>query len=260
MVGVAVLERDGVRIHYEVAGRGPAVLVTHGFSASSHMFAGTADALAADHTVIRWDIRGHAGSDAGDDPAHYTAAACVDDMAALLDAVGVDRAVLVGHSLGGFLTLEFRLAHPGRVRAMVLVGTGPGYRSDDARAGWNRMAAKMADGFETRGLAALGRSAEVDGSVHRDARGLALAARGILPQHDDRVMTSLPDIGVPTLVIVGERDEMFLGSAAYFGKKVAGSEVVVVSDAGHAPNLDQPEAFHDHVRSFLSRLPTEEPR
>lgn len=257
---MAVLERDGVRIHYEVAGRGPVVLVTHGFSASSHMFAGTADALAADHTVVRWDVRGHAGSDAGDDPARYTPAACVGDMVALLDAVGAERAVLLGHSLGGFLTLECRLAHPDRVRAMVLVGTGPGYRSDDARAGWNRMCEKMATGFDERGLAALGRSAEVDGSVHGDARGLALAARGILPQHDDRVMASLPAVDVPTLVIVGERDEMFLGSASYFAKKIEGCEVVVVPEAGHAPNLDRPDAFHAHLRAFLSRLPHEEAR
>lgn len=257
---MAVLDRDGVRIHYEVAGRGPAVLVTHGFSASGHMFAGTAEALADDHTVIRWDIRGHGGSDAGDDPAAYTPAASVADMDALLDAVGVERAVLAGHSLGGYLTLEYRLAHPERVRALVLVGTGPGYRQDEARAGWNRMAAKMADNFEARGLAALGRSSEVDASVHRDARGLVLAARGILAQHDGRVMASLPTIDVPTLVLVGERDEMFLGSAAYFGQKVAGCEVVVVPDAGHAPNLDQPTVFHAHLRAFLTRLPSEEPR
>ena len=67
---MAVLERDGVRIHYDVSGQGPVVLVTHGFTASSHMFAGTAEALSSDHTVVRWDIRGHAGSDAGADPAN----------------------------------------------------------------------------------------------------------------------------------------------------------------------------------------------
>lgn len=257
---MAVLERDGVRIHYEVSGQGPAVLVTHGYTASSHMFAGTAEALATDHTVIRWDIRGHAGSDAGDDPANYTAAASVADMDALLDAAGVECAVLAGHSLGGYLTLEYYLAHRDRVRALVLIGTGPGYRADDARAGWNRMAAKMADGFDTKGLAALGRSAEVDGSVHRDAKGLALAGRGILPQHDARVMEALPSIAVPTLVIVGERDEMFLGSAAYFGKKVPGCEVEIISNAGHAPNIDQPELFHAHLRAFLARLEQEDPR
>ncbi len=257
---MAVLERDGVRIHYDVAGHGPAVLVTHGFTASSHMFAGTADALASDHTVIRWDIRGHAGSDAGDDPSMYTTAASVADMDALLDAVGAERAVLAGHSLGGYLTLEYYLAHRERVRALVLIGTGPGYRKDDARAGWNRMAAKMADNFEAKGLAALGRSAEVKASVHRDARGLVLAARGILTQYDGHVMDALPTIDVPTLVIVGERDEMFLGSAAYFGQKVPGCEVEIISDAGHAPNLDQPELFHAHLQAFLARIEQEDHR
>ena len=60
---MARLDRDGVQIHYEAAGTGPAVLLTHGFTASSHMFAGTVADLAADHTVLTWDIRGHARSD-----------------------------------------------------------------------------------------------------------------------------------------------------------------------------------------------------
>ena len=69
---MARLDRDGVQIHYEAAGHGPAVLLTHGFSASSHMFAGVAADLAADHTVVTWDVRGHARSDSPADPAAYT--------------------------------------------------------------------------------------------------------------------------------------------------------------------------------------------
>ena len=78
-------------------------------------------------------------------------------MAAILDAAGVDRAVIGGHSLGGYLSLAFHVAHPERVAALVLIDTGPGYRSDDGRQKWNRMAEGYAADLEQKGLAALGR-------------------------------------------------------------------------------------------------------
>jgi pimeloyl-ACP methyl ester carboxylesterase len=254
---MARIDRDGVGIHYEVAGHGPAVLLTHGFSASSHMFAGVVSELATDHTVVTWDVRGHAGSDSPDDPGAYSTPLSIADMGAVLDAAGVGRAVVAGHSLGGYLSLEYRLAHPERVRALVLIGTGPGYRRDDAREGWNDMARRFGDAFDRKGLGALGSSEEVSATVHRDARGLAHAARGILVQHDGRVMDSLAVVDVPTLVIVGERDERFVGASRYMAERIAGAELVVVPDAGHAPNLSQPAAFSGALRSFLSRLPEE---
>src|SRR5690606_4088229 len=118
-------DQDGpVHVHHEIAGSGPVVLLTHGFGASSHMFATTVAALATDHTAISWDQRGHGASAAPDDPAAYSVAASLEDMATLLDDVGARRAVLLGHSLGGYLSLEFALAHPARVAALVLVDTG----------------------------------------------------------------------------------------------------------------------------------------
>ena len=257
---MALLDRDGVRIRYDVAGQGPAVLLTHGFSASSHLFAGSVEALRADHTVITWDVRGHAGSEAGADPAAYTVPACVVDMVSVLDAAGAERAVVGGHSLGGFLALELWLAHPERVRALVLIGTGPGFRKDEPREAWNRRAGRIAAGLEADGLAALGAGDDVRTGVHRDARGLALAARGILAQHDGRVIDALPAIDVPTLVVVGEHDAAFRAGAQYLGDRIPGAELVVVPGAGHAPNLSRPAEFHRHLRDFLTRLPVEEAR
>ena len=256
---MAHVDRDGVKVHYDVAGHGPAVLLSHGFTASTHMFAGVAADLVADHTVITWDVRGHAGSDAPTDPSAYTTPLSIGDMAAVLDtaAGGERRAIVGGHSLGGYLTLEFWLAHRERVRALVLIGTGPGYRKDEARDGWNRMAGRYADAFDAKGLDALGTSEEVSASVHRDARGLALAARGILTQYDGRVMNALPTIDVPTLVIVGEHDAPFVGASRYMAERIPNAELVVVPDAGHAPNISQPAAFMRALRTFLSRLPEE---
>ena len=141
------LAQGGVRIRYDVAGKGPAILFTHGFAASSRMFALNVGALSVDRTVITWDLRGHGDSDYPTDPAAYSVPLTMEDMAALLDSAGVERAVVAGHSLGGFLSLEFHLAHRERVEGLVLIATGPGYRRDEGRAGWNRMAEDYATSF-----------------------------------------------------------------------------------------------------------------
>lgn len=129
-------------IHHEITGTGPAILLTHGFGASSHMFAATVADLAGAHTVITWDIRGHGRSDSPGDQGDYSVASSLDDMRALLDAAGATQAVLLGHSLGGYLSLELALADQWRVAGLVLVDTGPGYRSDRARETWNESATR----------------------------------------------------------------------------------------------------------------------
>lgn len=243
------------RLHHEVRGDGPVVLLTHGFAATSSMFAGAAEALSADHTVVTWDLPGHGRSEYPTDPSAYSPERVVADMAGLLDDVGADRAVIAGHSVGGFLSLRFHLEHPDRVRALVLIGTGPGYRRDDARQQWNDMAERYAAAFERKGLAALGESEELDMSAHRSAEGLPLAARGFLRQYDSRVVDSLPDIAVPTLVVVGERDRQFLDGSRYLAAKVPDATLVEIPGAGHAPNISYPDAFEDAIRGFLKGLP-----
>jgi pimeloyl-ACP methyl ester carboxylesterase len=249
------VEVEGVGLACHVEGSGPAVLMTHGFASSSHMFAANAEALAADHTVVTWDLRGHGGSDSPDDATRYSIASALGDMLALLDHVGADRAVLVGHSLGGYLSLAFHAARPERVRALVLVGTGPGFRKEEARRGWNDMAERFAEGFDRRGLDAHRGSDEFDPSVHRHGgAGLARAARGILTQHDSSVIDSLPRIGVPTLVVVGERDDPFVAGSRYMADKIPGASLVVVPGAGHAPNVSHRREFDSTLRAFLDRV------
>lgn len=248
-----LVDRHGVHLHYEVTGSGPALLITHGFGASSAMFAGNVPVLARGHTVISYDQRGHGASDYPRDPARYTMELALGDMAALLDAVQADRAVLMGHSLGGFLSLAFVLAHPERVAGLVLVDTGPGYRNAEARSHWNDMAERYAKNLDKHGLAGLPPSEEVSADVHRDATGLALSARGVLIQRDATVIESLPAISVPTLVIVGEDDVGFLDGSRYMAAKIPGAELVVVEGAGHAPNITRPAAFEAAVVDFLDR-------
>jgi pimeloyl-ACP methyl ester carboxylesterase len=109
----------------------------------------------------------------------------------------------------------------------------------------------MAVAYEKKGLAAAGASAEVSVARHRSAQGLAHAARGMLAQKDGRVIESLPAITVPTLVLVGENDQQFRPSADYMS---AGAEKVILEQAGHAANIDQPAAFNAAVRAFLNHV------
>jgi pimeloyl-ACP methyl ester carboxylesterase len=260
------IDRDGVRIAYDVTGGGAGagdasdgagapVLFSHGFASSSHMFGSTVAALDGSRRCVRWDLRGHGRSDYPTDPACYSVDLSIGDMLAVLDAAGVERAVLVGHSLGGYLSLALHRRHPERVAGLALVDTGPGYRRDDARAGWNDMCEDYARSLEQRGLDGLPPGAEeLRSDVHRSADGLVHAARGILRQDDAAVLDHLPSIDVPTLVLVGSRDKAFLAGASYMERKIPGARLVVVDGAGHAPMISHPSSVESALADLLARV------
>jgi pimeloyl-ACP methyl ester carboxylesterase len=248
--------QDGVELAFQVhnpQAPGVPLLLTHGFGATAGMWNRNIGALSADRPVIVWDQRGHGSSDAPNDPEGYSEQICVADMAAILDAAGVDRAVLGGMSLGGYLSLAFHLVHPQRVVGLLLVDTGPGYRNDEARDKWNAWVERRAQQLE-RGQPPADNSAEVAQAVHRHPEGLPRAARGVMAQKDARVITSLDRITVPTLVVVGADDTDFLAGADYMFRKIPKARKVVIDNAGHAANMDQPETFNTAVREFLEPL------
>jgi pimeloyl-ACP methyl ester carboxylesterase len=247
------LDRGGVKIHYDVAGSGRALILTHGFSSTGQMWAGQIAPLTQHFTVITWDMRGHGRSDYPEDLAQYSEEATVADMAALLDAVGAKDAIVGGLSLGGYMSLAFHRAHPDRTRALLIIDTGPGYKNDQARNGWNESAIKRAERYEAEGLPDPSHaSAEVRLAHHRDATGLARSARGMLTQRDSAVIESLPGVRVPAVVIVGANDTPFLAASDYMAAKIPGAKKVVIPDAGHSANIDQPAAFNAALTAFLA--------
>jgi pimeloyl-ACP methyl ester carboxylesterase len=251
-----MLDRDGVKIHYQVHGSGPTLLLTHGYSSTSTMWNGQIDALSKNYKLVLWDMRGHGQSDYPEDPAAYSEALTISDMAALLDEVGATSAIVGGLSLGGYMSLAFYRSHPERVRALLIIDTGPGFKNEDARDAWNKRAHDTGDRFEREGLAVLQSLSRERSSVsHRDASGLARAARGMLTQRDASVMESLPAIKVPALVIVGADDTPFLAASDYMAAKIPGAKKVIIPAAGHAVNIDQPQAFVEAVLPFLDGLP-----
>src|SRR5690606_28923141 len=251
---MAYLDRDGVKIYYEDHGSGPPVLLSHGYSATSAMWKGQVEALGHRYRLITWDMRGHGRTDSPEEQERYSEAETVADMHAILQELGIERAVIGGLSLGGYMSLAFNLAHPEMVRALMLFDTGPGYNNPKGRDGWNETAFQRAVLFEEQGLDALGRGAEVRIAQHRSAVGLAKAARGMLAQFDDRVIKSLEHVTVPTLVLVGANDQPFLAAADYMANKIPNASKVVIPDAGHASNIDQPEAFNEAVGNYLDSL------
>jgi pimeloyl-ACP methyl ester carboxylesterase len=248
------LDRGDVRVYYEDDGAGLPILLTHGFGASTGMWAGQVAAYQDRYRLIRWDMRGHGKTECPEELSHYSQAHTVEDMRALLDHLGVEQAVIAGHSLGGFMALAFNVAYPERVKALVLQGSGPGYRRDEARETWNERTESRARTIEEGGLAALGGGAEVGESVQRSAKGLAQAARGILSQVDSRVIDSLPSISVPTLVVIGDGDTYYLDGSAYMAKRIPRAVNVVVSGAGHGVNVEKPEEVNEALGLFLGNI------
>ena len=251
------LDINDAEVFVADGGSGPPLLLTHGFSATAEMWRPQRPALEPLCHLITWDLRGHGRTRAGDDPKAYSHTLATDDMARILDHFGHERAIIGGLSLGGFLSLEFQRRFPERTQALVLMDTGPGYRNPEAREQWNSTAHRWAEDFEKRGLDALrGRSREMQegASVHESAQGLAHAARGMLAQSNSAVIDSLPGVTCETLIIVGAQDEPYLGPCSYMARKIPGAEHIVIDEAGHSVNLDQPGATNDAVVSFLERI------
>jgi pimeloyl-ACP methyl ester carboxylesterase len=165
--------------------------------------------------------------------------------------------VIGGLSLGGTMSLAFHRRHPEMVRALVICDSGPGYRNDEARAGWNKRAHERAAELESKGLEVLaGRSREMREAMghHASAQGLAHSARGMLAQDGSEVIDGLGTIKVPTLVIVGDQDTPFLAPCEYMAKKIPGARLEVIPGAGHSSNLDQPAIFNRVLGDFLGNL------
>jgi pimeloyl-ACP methyl ester carboxylesterase len=254
---MAKAKLNGIEIDYDDTGRGRAVVMSHGYSATRRMWRGQHAALGDRYRMISWDMRGHGQTSAPDDPAQYSLELTVADIKALLDHLGIRRAVIGGLSLGGYVSLAFYLAHPEMVEALVICDSGPGYRNAEARAQWNERAFARATAFEERGMDAMGKSPEAQEAIphHRSAQGLAHAARGMLAQKDAQVIDGLPRVTVPTLVIVGDKDQPFVAPCQYMAGKIPGARLEVIPGAGHSSNLDQPDAFNRVFVPFLDSLP-----
>ena len=261
--------RDGIELYVESHGDGTPIVFSCGYSTTRENFRPqVAPLVAAGFRVLLWDYRGHGDSDAPDDPDAYSFDIVLDDLARVMDWTARDvPVVLAGFSFGGALSLHFALRHPERVRALVLIDTGPGFKNPDAQAGWLAQIERIAQNLETRGLqafvesraaaTAIGRRPELPAAKHA-ARAIAkMSARGVA-NFGRRVSGPIPgcideltQITAPALVVVGEQDDAYLRAADVMAARLPNAKKVVIPGAGHVVSIEEPEALNAAIIEFL---------
>jgi pimeloyl-ACP methyl ester carboxylesterase len=255
------------RLHVEVDGAGPTIVLGHGFAGSARNFRAQARALKDRFRIVRFDARGHARSEAPDDAEAYRPAAFVADVARVLDGVGARSAVVGGLSMGAGIALRFALAHPERTRGLVLAafpaGATPG--SLGARAG------AFADAIDAEGLAAAGarfvwgQGSGLDpgaaalirqGFLEHSPRALAHTLRGLVAVQPSvtELAASVRALTCPALVIVGAEDRWSLDASRALAAALPVARFVTVADAGHVVNVARPEVFNAAVADFVAAL------
>jgi 3-oxoadipate enol-lactonase len=258
----------GIEMAYDdTGGSGAALVLLHGFPFDRSMWRAQTEALGGEFRVVAPDVRGFGETPLGG--GDVTMETLAEDVAALLDELGLARVVLGGLSMGGYVAFAFLRKFPERVRALVLADTRPQADTDDARRTREENAQRtlkegMAPIVETMlpKLLAAG-TREHDGEVVKDVRammlstspeGAAAALRAMAGRRDQTDL--LPSINVPTLIVVGAEDSITPPSdAEAMSTQIEGSRLVVVEGAGHLSNVEQPEKFNRALVEFLRGLP-----
>ncbi|MGM1060840.1 alpha/beta fold hydrolase [Saccharothrix sp. Mg75] len=256
-----------MRNAYDDEGDGPPLLLVHGHPFDRSMWRPQFEHFRSRYRVVVPDLRGYGDAPAATGTTPLSAFAA--DLVALLDDLGIDRAVVCGLSMGGQITMELHRSHPERVRALVLADTTP--EPDDPAAA--RARHEAADRVEREGIGPY-----ADELMRRMISPRTVAERPDVADHVRRMMHGAPPSGaaaalrgraarpdyapslaaarVPALVVVGEEDEYTpVATARRLHETLPGSAFAVVPGAGHLPNLERPALFDEVVGRFLDELP-----
>jgi 3-oxoadipate enol-lactonase len=260
---------DGVALEVTDTGRGPGLLLVHGFGGAKEDFADHVDVLGARHRVVTFDHRGHGESDKPPHASDYSLDRMAGDVLAVAGGLGFDTFRLLGHSMGGMVSRRVVLAQPERVDALVLMDTSPGpIPSLDPD-----LADAAAVVMLEQGKEVLKPILDEAGTLESPAHLRLLAERPELVEYEERNWQALspvmwatmlreivhqPDqlallagVHCPTLVIVGEQDTPFVDPSRAMANVVPGAELVVLPDAGHSPQLENPGPWLDALQRFL---------
>ena len=266
---MTLLDVNGARLSFRVQGEGPALLLLHGFTGSSATWMPHLAAF-EEFTAVTVDLLGHGDSEAPPTPSRYRMEHAVDDLTSLLDQLEIRRAAVLGYSMGGRVALQLALRAPDRLWALVLESASPGIEDAAEREDRVRSDAALAGEIERNGIVAFvdrwqalplfasqGRlSASARGELRRQRLrnspvGLANSLRGAGAAQEDSVLSRLGDVRVPTLLIAGALDQKYVALARKMSDALPCARIQILSEAGHAAHLEQPEAFDRAVGEFL---------
>jgi len=262
---------NGIEVHYRETGEGFPIVFVHGYTGNSRNWALTVPALREQFRTISVDLRGHglSGRPASED--QYALEVMASDVYELLRAVEVTECVLIGHSMGGMVAQLLTLEHPEVVRALVLVDTAAdvpkGLLYDERR----KQRAGLIEIAREQGMEAVFEEQERITPLHpalaanpryidiwreqflMTAREAYIAgANGMASRCS--VVADLAKVSVPTLVICGEKDEPFLEPSRQMHAAIPGSELVIISGAGHGPQMETPGEFNRVLAEFLAKV------
>jgi 3-oxoadipate enol-lactonase len=268
------LTPDNVRLYYEETGQGTPVLFVHEFASDHRGWEPQLREFGRRYRCIAYSARGYAPSDVPADKGAYTYKHVMRDCVAVLDHLKIDRAHLVGLSMGGYTTLQVGLNHPARARSMTLAGTGSGSERWFTQE-FHKHSQAVADQFEREGSAAAaatyGRSPSRIPFEVKDPRGFAVF-QAMLAEHDAQgsantsrgfqgARPSLYDfeaeiktLTIPALIIVGDEDERCIEPSLFLKKTLAASGLLVLPRTGHVVNLEEPDLFNQALGDFLVRV------
>lgn len=254
------------QLYYEMAGDGQALVLLHGGLLDCRMWNDQFEVFVRRYQVIRYDARGYGRSNLPDAPYKHA-----DDLHGLLRALGVERAALVGLSLGGMIAVDFTLEHPEMVSALIPVAAVPsGYQPTGGEVIVQR-SREMRDavlGGDREQAIDIFMELWVDGPFAPAAPDVRRRARAIMADHsfanfaptapqqrwaDPPAVERLANIQAPTLVIVGDRDQPpLVRGADALAAGIAGARKLAIDSAAHLVNMEQPEAFNQAVLGFLA--------
>lgn len=265
--------KDGTRLYYEEAGSGTPVVFIHEFAGDYRSWEPQMRCLARYFRCIAYNARGFPPSDVPEDGARYSQAQARDDVIAVLDHLRIERAHVVGLSMGGFAALHVGIAHPQRARSLVVAGCGYGAEPDkkekfraecEAAAAsferdWSGAAKQYALGptrvqfqnKDPRGWAEFAQQL-----AGHSAKGQALTMRGVQMQRPSlwELTEAMKKIDLPTLIVTGDEDDPCLEPALLMKRHIATAGLVVLPWSGHTINIEEPDAFNDALRAFFLRV------
>ncbi|MCY4550251.1 MAG: alpha/beta hydrolase [Defluviicoccus sp.] len=266
-------QADGARLYYEEAGAGEAIVFVHEFAGDCRSWEPQIRHFSRRYRCVAFNARGYPPSEVPDDQALYSQDIATDDIAAVMRGAGIERAHVVGMSMGGFAALHFGLRHAGMARSIVVGACGYGAKPEES-AQYALDSEAIAVEYETRGAAEV---AEIyangayrlqlkekdprgwaefrDQLAGHSTEGSARTMRGV-QKHRPSLwrIDGLAGMSVPALVVAGDEDDWCLEPGIHLKRTIPTAALLILPKTGHAVNLEEPALFNRALADFFATV------